>query len=133
MVVRISHKEEITYSDETQQVRILRLLSRPLTWGKKRELFYKLSADKEPFEQFEQFKRNHKVFQQESPSKFNMGNPNKDSDGAIGNLTSPWDPTRQPEISARERSQGCCPSQASSGGHSKTDGQGSHALPGLTQ
>ena len=101
--------------------------------GKEERIIYKLSADKEPFEQFEQFKRNHKVFQQESPSKFNMGNPNKDSDGATGNLTSPWDPTRQPEISARERSQGCCPSQASSGGHSKTDGQGSHALPEKTK
>ena len=31
------------------------------------------------------------VLQPESPSKFNMGNPNKDSDGAMGNLTSPWD------------------------------------------
>ena len=29
-----------------------------------------------------------------------------------------------------EGSQGCHPSQASSGGHSKGDGQGSHTLPG---
>ena len=41
-------------------------------------------------ERFEQLKRNPKVFQPESPSKFNMGNPNKDSDGATGDsITSP--------------------------------------------
>ena len=52
-------------------------------------------------EQFEQLERNPKVFQPESPSKFNMGNKDKDknkyqgesaaSEGASGDsITSPW-------------------------------------------
>ena len=39
----------------------------------------------------EQLEINPKVFQPESPSKFNMGNPNKDNNGAMGDLTSPRD------------------------------------------
>ena len=54
--------------------------------GERRENNFSQTADKELFEQFE---RNHKVFQPESPSKFNMGNHNKDSNGATGDLTSP--------------------------------------------
>ena len=42
-------------------------------------------------------------------------------------------PGRQPELQPGERSQGRHPNQASSGGRSKGNGQGSHALPGLTQ
>ena len=42
-------------------------------------------------EQFEQLERNYKVFQPELPSIFNMGNPNKDSNGAMGDITSPQD------------------------------------------
>ena len=51
-------------------------------------------------ERFEQLEKNHKVYQPESPSKFNMGNKNKDknqgdsaaTEGASGDsITSPQD------------------------------------------
>ena len=71
--------------------RIFRLLSDHQSAERRENYFYELSADKELLEWFKQFKRNHKVFQPESPSKFNMVNPNKDSDGATGDLTSPQD------------------------------------------
>ena len=93
-------------------------------------------------EQFEQLERNHKVFQPESPSKFNMGNKDKDKNqgdsaatkGTLGDsITKPLGcPSCQPQSQLGERSQGCHPSQASSRGHSKGDGQGSHTLPGYT-
>ena len=53
-----------------------------------------------------------------------MGNPNKDSDGATGDLTSPPGclPGSTPSQPG-EGSQGCHPSQASSRGHGKGDGQ----------
>ena len=56
-----------------------------------------------------QFERNPKVFQPESPSKFNMRNPSKGSDGATGDLTSPGMPARQPEMSARREKPGTLP------------------------
>ena len=78
--------------------------------GERRENYFLRTADKELLERFEQFERNHKVFQPESPSKFNMGNPNKDSDGAMGDLTSPPKmPTRQQTISAGREKQGMLP------------------------
>ena len=71
-----------------------------------------------------------------------MGNKDKDknqgdsaaSEGATGDLTSPLGClTLQQRPQPGERSQGRCPSQASSEGHSKEDGQGSCTLPGFTQ
>ena len=68
-----------------------------------------------------------------------MGNKDKNqgdaaaSEGAMGDLTSPWDAHHANRPWPGERSQGCHPSQASSGDHSKGDGQGLHALPGFTQ
>ena len=62
-----------------------------------------------------------------------MGNPeDKESDSGTtetGAESMPCSLRSQPG----EGSQGCCLSQTSSGGHSKGDGQGSCALPGITK
>ena len=78
-------------------------------WGKERELFY----DKE---QFEQLERNHQVFQPESPSKFSMGNKDKNqgdsaaTEGTFGDsITSPRMPAMPTKISARREKPGMPP------------------------
>ena len=101
--------------------------------GERSENYFLQTADKELLERFEQFERNPKVIQPESPSKFNMGNPNKDSDGATGPHQPPGCPPGSMQPQPEERSQGCHLSQASSRGCSKENGQGLHTLPGLTQ
>ena len=68
-----------------------------------------------------------------------MGNKDKNqgdsatNEGATGDFTSPRDVRHTNRDLSQERSQGHHPSQASSRGHSKGDGQGSRTLPGFTQ
>ena len=62
-MVRISHKEEITYSDLTQEYSDF-FQDHQLVKGERSIL-----AQQRMLEQFEQLERNSKVFQPKSPSK----------------------------------------------------------------
>ena len=74
------------YLQRTNSGKNIRNSFKTLNWQKEKEVFQHNK------EQFEQLERNPNVFQSsKSPSKFNMGNPNKDSDGTTGDITSPWD------------------------------------------
>ena len=56
------------------------------------------------------------------------------TEAALGDsITSSRDAHHTNRDLSSEGSLRCCPSQAGSGSCSKGDGQGSHALPGLTQ
>ena len=65
-MVGISHKEQIAYSDQTQEYPDF-FQDHQLGKGEKSIL----TTKQRTLEQFEHIERNHKVFQLESPSKFN--------------------------------------------------------------
>ena len=131
MVVRISHKEEITYSDQTQQVRIFRLLSRPSMGREERIILYKLQT-KNCQNDLNNLREIIRYCNQNLLQNSTCKTPTK-------TVMEPWETSPAPEMPARqhvisgERSQGHHLSQASNRGHSKGHGQGSCALPGLSQ